>query len=29
LPGYLLPDDANQGRIGKLSANLRALSQLI
>jgi hypothetical protein len=29
LPGYLLPDDANQGRIGKLSANLRALSQSI
>jgi hypothetical protein len=28
LPGYLLPDDANQARIGMLAAQLRGLSRL-
>jgi hypothetical protein len=28
LPGYLLPDEANQARIGQLIATLRAMSQL-
>lgn len=27
LPGYLLPDDANQARIGQLTAKLRALTK--
>jgi hypothetical protein len=29
LPGYLLPDEANQARIGQLTTKLRALSRLL
>jgi hypothetical protein len=29
LPGYLLPDDANQARLGQLMAKLRALSKIL